>query len=73
MEQLTVPMYTHRRNADGTVDTICHKCYATVTNRPSEAGLDASEHEQVCDLQVLQHFHKSGDLYALRHRDLTLK
>jgi hypothetical protein len=44
-ERATFP---HRRNPDGTFDSICTQCYATVASNRGEAELRAAEREHEC-------------------------
>jgi hypothetical protein len=42
--------FTHRfNNADGTVDSICHRCFKTVATATVEAALDLPEQRHSCD------------------------
>jgi hypothetical protein len=41
--------YPHRHNRDGTVDSICLSCLATVATSKSEAVLVGFEKAHVCD------------------------
>ena len=43
----------HRRNHDGSFDTICTICFATVARSKSEAALAEYERNHTCDLAVL--------------------
>ncbi len=40
--------YSHRSNADGTVDSICMFCYQTIATAPSERELEAWERTHYC-------------------------
>lgn len=40
--------YVHRANKDGSYDSICVVCYATVASVRDEAELIAHEHTHVC-------------------------
>lgn len=44
--------YTHRRNSDGTTDSVCRRCYVTVVTACREADLDCAEHNHHCDPKV---------------------
>jgi len=35
--------FSHRRNADGSLDSICHKCFRTVASTLSEPDLELAE------------------------------
>ncbi|HKF50276.1 MAG TPA: hypothetical protein VKB38_23140 [Terracidiphilus sp.] len=41
--------FTHRFNPDGTVDSICCDCFATVETANREEELKESEQGHVCD------------------------
>jgi hypothetical protein len=43
--------FPHRKNWDGTYDSICSACTATVATSQSEAKLRAYERAHVCDRQ----------------------
>lgn len=45
--------FVHRENRDGTWDSICRVCYATVCTSPWEADLDRAEKAHVCDPALL--------------------
>ena len=41
--------FAHRHNSDGSYDSICTKCYATVASAGKEEALSSSESAHVCD------------------------
>jgi hypothetical protein len=43
----------HRRNHDGSFDTICTVCFATIARSKNEAALGEYEGNHVCDVSVL--------------------
>lgn len=45
--------FAHQWNADGTLDSICLKCFITVDRGNEEEDLDVSEYIHACDLHVL--------------------
>lgn len=45
--------YTHRQNPDGTTDSVCRKCFATVVTASRQVDLDHAEHSHCCDLKAL--------------------
>ena len=45
--------FAHRRNADGSYDSICLKCYATAARAENEELLSSSESAHVCDSSAL--------------------
>jgi hypothetical protein len=46
-------LYTHRQNPDGTTDSICRKCFATVVTASRKEDLDRAEHCHACDPKAL--------------------
>jgi hypothetical protein len=42
------PFFPHRRNKDGSFDSICLKCFATIASRRSNAELDELDKNHVC-------------------------
>jgi hypothetical protein len=49
MLTLLRPGFPHRQNADGTYDSICTACLATVANVKNEWELAPYESDHVCD------------------------
>ena len=41
--------FSHRRNKDGTIDSICTRCYVTVGTALNESELPKIEHSHTCD------------------------
>jgi hypothetical protein len=41
--------FCHRRNNDGTIDSICTRCFATVGTAQKESELPEIEHNHTCD------------------------
>ena len=41
--------FSHRRNKDGTIDSICTRCYMTVGTALNESELPKIEHSHTCD------------------------
>jgi hypothetical protein len=41
--------FAHRHNSDGSYDSICTKCYATVASAGKEEALSSPESAHVCD------------------------
>lgn len=41
--------FPHRRNPDGSFDSICPKCFRTVATRRHETELAQAERDHVCD------------------------
>jgi hypothetical protein len=53
---VTIPeklRFAHRTNDDGTVDSICRKCFATVATCHWESDLENAERDHVCDPDFL--------------------
>lgn len=45
--------YPHRRNEEGSYDSICRNCFATVVRAKSESELAEHEKAHVCDPNLL--------------------
>jgi hypothetical protein len=45
--------FPHRQNSDGSYDSICMVCFATVGSGESEEDLDSIERRHVCNQQAL--------------------
>ncbi len=43
------PKFSHRLNSDGTVDSICHQCFATVAKEMRESDLCSKERLHACN------------------------
>jgi hypothetical protein len=50
--------FAHRSNRNGTTDTICRECLATVATATWEAELERAEHAHACDPGMLRQFKK---------------
>jgi hypothetical protein len=48
--------YPHRRNSDGSVDSICPRCIATIASSTCEADLKRFEACHVCEPWRLAYF-----------------
>jgi hypothetical protein len=48
--------FARRQNRDGTMDSICRKCYATVRTSCWEADLETAEQMHICDPAVLEYW-----------------
>lgn len=48
MAQSPRVMFPHRRNLDGTIDSICTMCFATVATKGHESDLKAAEDAHLC-------------------------
>jgi hypothetical protein len=49
-------MYPHRINQDGTIDSICTRCYATVGTSKTEDDLKRMETAHVCESGRLRYY-----------------
>ena len=45
--------FNHRRNADGSVDSICLGCFRTVASAHDEKALMTQERQHLCDPEDL--------------------
>lgn len=48
--------YTHRENQDGTTDSVCRRCFATVVTASREEDLDRAEQSHCCDPKVFDYW-----------------
>lgn len=46
--------FAHRSNRNGTTDSICRRCFATVATATWEAELDVAERGHACEPWTLQ-------------------
>jgi len=49
----TLRTFPHRHNRDGSFDSICLKCFATVANTATEIELTALDKTHACDRAML--------------------
>jgi hypothetical protein len=56
--------FPHRRNKDGSFDSICLKCFATVASHKTEEELEAEDKNHVCVSSLLS---KRGNQVSLSH------
>jgi hypothetical protein len=47
--QSAFPHFPHRSNKDGSIDSICSRCFATIGNANSESELEGMEAAHVCE------------------------
>jgi hypothetical protein len=52
-----LPKFPHRHNPDGTIDSICAKCFVTVATSRKESELEEAEKTHDCDPFRLAAFH----------------
>jgi len=50
MDSQLTRSFPHRHNTDGSHDSICISCYATVASVQNEADLARYEEDHVCDI-----------------------
>jgi len=50
--------YPHRTNPDGTIDSICPRCYITVGTSSWESELERMEAAHVCDARRVDYFER---------------
>jgi hypothetical protein len=53
MADRLIAVYPHRRNNDGSYDSICLTCFATVAFGKSEAELMKLDKQHVCEFSTL--------------------
>jgi hypothetical protein len=58
--------YAHRMNEDGTLDSICPRCFVTIGTSTWEADLDRMESAHRCDPEQLRHFEPNERELMLR-------
>jgi hypothetical protein len=63
----------HRTNLDGTIDSICPYCYATIGNVRREADLERMEVAHICDPARLAYFEEGRLRGAKRPLDISLR
>jgi hypothetical protein len=47
--------FPHRQNMDGSYDSICQRCFRTVSTRKTEAELAKDEFRHICEDWHLDH------------------
>ena len=60
MDPVTRPVFAHRQNKEGTVDSICMKCFATVALSLREAEIEQREQGHRCDPEALERLNRAG-------------
>jgi hypothetical protein len=48
MAQSLSPMFPHRHNPDGTIDSICARCFVTIATEGRESDLQEAEDAHIC-------------------------
>ena len=62
----TAPFFPHRRNKDGSFNSICLKCFATVASHMTEEELKEQDKHHVCVKSVLS---ERGNHVSLTHNE----
>jgi len=65
----TAAYFPHRRNRDGSFDSICLKCFATVASHKTEKELEAEDKGHVCISSALS---KRGNQVSLSHDETKI-
>ena len=60
MARLAHPLFPHRHNADGSYDSICTACAATVATTRTEHQLSLPELSHICDPVRVYQFGEGG-------------
>lgn len=50
------PLFVRRLNPDGSIDSVCRKCFMTAATAMRESDLQRSEREHICDPYWLRRF-----------------
>jgi hypothetical protein len=53
VKQMPAIFYPHRKNNDGTYDSICTRCFATVARTYTEVALEEHDRRHVCTEAML--------------------
>lgn len=56
--------FAHRLNDDGTFDSICPRCFATVAVKRNETELDSEERRHVCNPRVAERYRELSEAVA---------
>jgi hypothetical protein len=62
----TAPFFPHRRNKDGSFNSICLRCFATVASHRTEEELKDQDKNHVCVKSVLS---ERGNHVSLIHNE----
>ena len=54
--------FPHRRNNDGSYDSICPKCIVTIAKATTERELLASDQKHVCDISITSWYRGAAGL-----------
>ena len=58
MTQTHTLQFLHRLNKDGTIDSICRECFATVVTSVWESNLEVEERKHRCDPSQIERYKK---------------
>ena len=53
MPQTRTPIFPHRRNRDGSFESICPGCFMTIAHAQNETELKSVETRHVCECSLL--------------------
>jgi hypothetical protein len=59
MDSVTPPAFARRKNKDGTFDSICMKCFATIASSLKEPEVEHWEQRHRCDPVALERFNRA--------------
>jgi len=59
-----LPFFPHRQNPDGSFDSICLRCFATVATAMDVRQLHSYDKNHVCDATSIAHRRESEKLAA---------
>jgi hypothetical protein len=62
----TAAFFPHRRNKDGSFNSICLKCFATIASHMTEEELKEQDRNHVCEKSVLS---ERGNHVCLSHNE----
>lgn len=62
--------FAHRANTDGSIDSICRLCFATIATAQWAQELAARERDHVCDPWVLERYREVA-LEGLEFRSIS--
>lgn len=76
MDLPVTPSFAHRHNRNGTVDSICKICFATVATSNWEFALEPRELAHSCDPLALERYRgrnlvKASELFPIQKQSRT--
>lgn len=60
------PEFTHRINKDGSIQSYCSQCFATVSDAGDPKQLQSAEREHRCDSRLVEMVEKYRSISRLR-------